>query len=159
MSVNVAVLVGFLLFFAIVFWYRIPSMIGGMLDKRADAIRADLEEARTAREDAQKLLAKIERDTADTQNEADKIVESARKGAQAAAEQAKINLHATIERKMKTAEERIAQAEASAVREIRNAAAGAAVAAASEVLGKDIDGSKGSTMIDDGISQVSGLLH
>jgi F-type H+-transporting ATPase subunit b len=159
MSVNVAVLVGFLLFFAIVFWYRIPSLIGGMLDKRADGIRADLDEARMAREEAQKLLAKIERDTADTKNEADKIIEGARKGAEATAEQAKIDLHASIERKMKTAEERIAQAEASAIREIRNAAAGAAVAAASEVLGTGIDGSKSTALIDDGINQVGDLLH
>lgn len=159
MTPELAVLIGFLLFFGIIFWYKVPSKIAGLLDSRADGIRADLEEARQAREDAQKLLAKIERETADTQKEADKIVENARKGAEAAAAQAKIDLQDAIDRKMKNAGERIAQAEASAIREIRNAAAGAAVAAANDVLGQKMDASKGSALIDDGISKVSSLLH
>src|SRR6056297_1234334 len=55
------VLLGFIVFIAILIYYKVPGLLGGMLDKRADGIRADLDEARSLREEAQKLLASYER--------------------------------------------------------------------------------------------------
>jgi len=55
MSAEVAVLVSFLLFIGAMFWFRVPNMIGGMLDNRAAGIQAQLDEAREAREEAQTL--------------------------------------------------------------------------------------------------------
>ena len=92
MSAEVAVLVSFLLFIGAMFWFRVPNMIGGMLDKRAEGIQTQLDEARAAREEAQTLLAKIERETADSKKEADKIVERAQADAKRASEQAKLDL-------------------------------------------------------------------
>lgn len=159
MSAEIAVLVGFLLFCGILVWKGVPGMIGGLLDKRAAGIQAQLDEAREAREEAQTLLAKIERETADSQQEADKIVERARADATRAAEQAKLDLEESIARKLKSAEERINQVEAAATREVRDAASAAAVAAASEVMGQKIDGSKSGSLIDEGISKVASQFH
>ena len=50
------VLVAFLIFFALLLYYKVPAMIGKMLDDRADSIRKELDEARRLREDAQALL-------------------------------------------------------------------------------------------------------
>jgi len=159
MSAELAVLVSFLLFIGAMFWFRVPDMIGGMLDKRAEGIQAQLDEAREAREEAQTLLAKIERETADSQKEADKIIERARADAERASEQAKLDLEESIARKLKSAEERIGQVEAAATREVRNAASTAAVAAASEVMGQKIDGSKSGSLIDEGIAKVGAQFH
>jgi len=159
MSAEVAVLVSFLLFIGAMFWFRVPNMIGGMLDKRAEGIQSQLDEARAAREEAQTLLAKIERETADSQKEADKIIERARADATRSSEQAKLDLEESIARKLKSAEERIGQVEAAATREVRNAASAAAVAAASEIMGEKIDGSKSGSLIDEGIAKVSSQFH
>ena len=78
MTAETAVLVGFLFFIGVLIWFRVPGMLTGILDKRAIGIQAQLDEAREAREEAQTLLAKIERETADSQKEADKIIERAR---------------------------------------------------------------------------------
>ena len=159
MSDKTAILVGFLIFLAVLAWFRVPAMIAAMLDKRADGIKTQLDEAREAREEAQKLLAGFERKTAESKRDAETIVERARADAKRASEQAKLDLEESIARKLKSAEERIAQVEAAATREVRNAASTAAVAAASEVLGQKMDGAKAGSLIDDGIQMAGAKLH
>ena len=51
------VLVAFIIFFAIVFYMKVPALLAGALDKRADAIRKELDEARLLREEAAPPLA------------------------------------------------------------------------------------------------------
>ncbi|MCL4143949.1 UNVERIFIED_CONTAM: hypothetical protein GTU68_015287 [Idotea baltica] len=134
-------------------------MVTGLLDKRAAGIKTQLDEARKAREQAQKLLASFERKSEEMKREAGTIVERAKEDSKRAAEQAKLDLQESISRKLKAAEDRISQVEAAATREVRNAAASAAVTAATEVLGQKIDGSKGDALIDDGIALVASQLH
>ena len=83
------VLLAFILFVLVLFYYKVPSVLGGMLDKRAEGIKSELDQARELREEAQSILASYERKQKEVQEQADRIVEGARKDAQAAAEQAK----------------------------------------------------------------------
>lgn len=159
MSAELAVLIGFLVFVAVVLYYRVPSTIAGMLDQRANKISAQLEEARAAREEAQKLLASFERKHKDVEREAEAIVERAKTDAKAAAEQAKADIQLSIDRKLKAAEQRLDQAEKSAAREVRNAAASAATAAAREVLGQGVTGSRADSLVDDSISSIGARLN
>ena len=159
MDTNIAVAIGFLLFFAIVFYYKVPSKIGDMLDSRANRIREQLEEARLAKEEAQTLLADFERKQADVQKDADEIVKRAKAEAIAASEQAQVDLDASIARKLRAAEDRIAQAEASATREVRNAAAAAATAAAREAIGGGLSEERAEAMLGEGISTIGARLN
>ena len=49
------VLLAFIAFIGVLVYFKVPSLIGGMLDKRANTIRNELDEARKLREEAQKL--------------------------------------------------------------------------------------------------------
>ncbi len=159
MTDALAVLIGFVLFLALVVYFKVPSMIAGMLDARADRIRAQLEEARQAKEEAQTLLASFERKQADVQRDADEIVARAKAEATAASEQAQKDIADSITRKLKAAEDRIAQAEASATREVRNAAAAAAAAAAKEAIGGGLSTDSAEAMLNDGISTIGARLN
>ncbi len=159
MNEKVSILVGFLLFIALLCYYRVPSMVAGMLDARANRIREQLDEARQAREEAQSLVASFERKHQDVQREADEIVARAKAEANAAAEQAQKDLQASIARKLKAAEERIAQAEATATREVRNASAAAAIAAAREAIGGGLSDGNASSMLDEGIATIGSRLN
>ena len=55
------VLISFILFIGVLFYFKVPGMIGGMLDKRAEGIQKELDEARALREEAQSILAGYER--------------------------------------------------------------------------------------------------
>jgi F-type H+-transporting ATPase subunit b len=158
-NTDFVVLLAFILFIAVLFYFKVPGMIGGMLDKRADQIKSELDEAKSLREEAQSLLASYERKQKEVQAQADRIVETAKSEAAAAAEQAKIDLKASIERRLAAAEDQIASAEASAVRDVRDSAVTVAVAAAQDVIAGQIKAADANKMIEDAIATVDAKLH
>ena len=158
-NTDFVVLIAFLIFIGVLFYFKVPGLIGGMLDKRAEDIQAELDEARKLREEAQTLLASYERKQKEVQEQADRIVASAKEEAAAAAEQAKIDLEKSVARRMAAAEEQIASAEASAVKEVRDQAALIAVGAAQDVIAKQMSAADANKLIDDAISEVEAKLH
>ena len=158
-NTNFVVLVAFLLFIGLLVYLKVPGMLGGMLDKRAEGIKAELDEARALREEAQSLLASYERKQKEVQEQADRIVAHAKSEAASAAEQAKKDLEVSIERRMQAAEDQIASAEASAVRDVRNKAITVAIAAAKEVVASSMSAADKKSLIEDSISQVDAKLH
>ena len=132
-------------FFALVIFFLVIWRIGafkalaGGLDKRADAIQAQLNEAKDLREAAAKLLADAERKQAQAEKDAASIVEQAKKDAELLMADQRTALAAKLERREAIAEARIAQAETEAAAEVRRAAADAATAAARDILTRHAD--------------------
>ncbi|MDS9466000.1 F0F1 ATP synthase subunit B [Paracoccus sp. MBLB3053] len=153
------VTLAFLLFVAILVYYRVPQLVGGMLDKRAEGIRNDLAEARRLREEAQEIYASYERRQREVKSQAADIVANAKREATIEAEKAKKALQVSIERRLKAAEEQISGAEADAVRAVRDRAIQTAIAAASEILGKQASASERSAGIDNAIDDVARRLN
>lgn len=153
------VLISFLLFAGVVVYLKVPGLIGGLLDKRADGIRADLEEARALREEARKVLADYERRQKEVQASADRIVAKAREEATAAAEQAKADIAASVKRRLEAAEGQIGAAEAAAVRAVRERAVAVAVGAAAEILSGQMTKAESNRLIDDAIDQAGSRLN
>lgn len=158
-NTDFVVLVAFLVFVGILLYFKVPAKIGSLLDARAAQIRADLEEARALREEAKGILALYERKQREVQEQADRIVATAKDEAMAAATQAKADLKASIARRLAAAEDQIASAEAAAVREVRERAIAVAVAAAGDVLAKQRTAETAAQSIDAAIAQVDAKLH
>ena len=158
-NTNFIVSLAFILFIAVLFYYKVPGLIGGILDKRAEGIRSELDEARALREEAQTVLASYERKQKEVQEQADRIVAAAREDATIAAEQAKEDLKNSIARRLAAAEDQIASAQASAVKEVRDQAIVIAVAAANRVLTDQMTAAKGNKLIDDAITEVNAKIH
>ncbi|HEU4381348.1 MAG TPA: F0F1 ATP synthase subunit B [Hyphomicrobiaceae bacterium] len=153
------VLVSFVVFGLIVLYYKVPAMIAKLLDERSEAIRKEIDEARRLREDAQKLLADYQQKHRSAGQEADAIVEEARKEAEAFAQETRAGLKDTLERRTKLAEDKIARAEAQAVDEVRAAAVELAIAAAEKILREKSAGASGAALIDQGIRDLKGRLN
>ncbi|WP_107847306.1 F0F1 ATP synthase subunit B [Litoreibacter ponti] len=153
------VLLAFLLFIAVLFYFKVPGLLGGMLDKRAETIQAELDEAKALREEAQTLLASYERKQKEVAEQAERIVADAKRDAEAAAEQAKEDLKTSIARRVQAAEDQIASAEAGAVKEVRDRAVSVAIAAAAEVIAAKTSAADQNSLIDDAIEQVGSKLH
>lgn len=158
-NTNFIVTISFILFIGVLLKFGVPGLLTGMLDKRAAQIKADLEEARALREEAKAILASYERKKKEVQEQADRIVASAKEEAIAAAEQAKLDLANSIARRLAGAEDRIASAEAGAVRAVREHAVSVAIAAASDILAKQVTAESASASIDEAIKQVGAKLH
>ena len=153
------VLLAFLGFIGVLIKLKVPGLLGGLLDKRAEGIRSELDEARALREEAQTVLASYERKQKEVQEQAERIIAAAREDALLAAEQAKEELQLSIARRLAAATDQIASAQAAAVKEVRDQAIAIAVTAAGNVLAKQMTDAKGNKMIDDAIEVVEAKLH
>ena len=153
------VLISFLIFIGILFYVKAPGMLTGMLDKRAATIRAELDEARSLREEAKTILASYERKKKDVQVQSDRIVAAARDEAVKAAAEAREELKRSIARRLAAAEDRIASAEKAAIREVRERAVSVAVAVAGDLLARQMTAEAASSSIDASIAQVGAKLH
>ena len=158
-NTNFIVLLAFIVFAGVLVYFKVPQILTGMLDKRSEGIRTELDEARALREEAQTLLASYERRHSEVQEQAKRIVAHAREEAEAAAEQAKVDLKRTIERRLQAADDQIASARTAAVQEVRDRAVQIAVAAAAEVLAQQMSPERSDQLIDSSIETVGARLH
>lgn len=158
-NTDFVVLLGFIVFILVLIYFKVPGMIGGLLDKRADTIKSELDEAKALREEAQALLASYERKQAEVKTQADEIVAAAKKEAMAAAEQAKLDIEKTVERRLASAHDQIASAEAAAVKEVRERAIDVAIGAAGDVVAGGMDAKAANALIDDAIGVVGQKLQ
>jgi F-type H+-transporting ATPase subunit b len=158
-NTDFVVTVAFALFIGILLYYKVPGLVGGMLDKRADSIKADLDEAKALREEAQSLLATYERKQKEVQEQAVRIVAAAKEEAMNAAKAAKEDIAKSITRRLAGAEDQIASAQAAAIKDVRDQAILVAVAAAKDVIASQMDAKSAGASIDDSIVIVGEKLH
>ncbi len=153
------VALSFVVFVAVVIYYRVPALVTKSLDDRADAIRRELDEARKLREEAQALLADYQRKAREAENEAKSIIEQAKREAEALASDTRKTLVESLERRSKIAEEKIARAETQALSEVRSTAVETAIAAAHEILKARAGGATGESLVASSISDLRGKLN
>jgi F-type H+-transporting ATPase subunit b len=158
-NTDFVVLLAFLLFIGVLFYFKVPALIGGMLDKRAEGIKSELDEAKSLREEAQTLLASYERKQREVKDQASRIVAAAKEEATIAAEQARVDLDASLARRMAAAEEQIANAQAAAIKDVRDQSVLIAVSAARELIAKQITAAESNSLIDGAIAEVEAKLH
>lgn len=152
-------LIGLLLFIAILIVYKIPKHLRGYLDKRADHIRNELDEARRLRDEAQELLAEYQRKGQEAEKEAEAIIAAAKQEAEEIAKDAHKKMEDYVVRRNKMAEHKIAQAEADAIAMVKSAAVDLAVAAARDILVKEIDAKKADSLIKSSLAEVKNHLN
>jgi F-type H+-transporting ATPase subunit b len=129
------------------------------LDHRAARIKAELDDALRLKDEAAKVLADYKARSATAEQEAADIVASAKAEAERIAAEAKAKMEDFVARRTKTAEGKIALAEAQAVADVRAAAAEAAVQAASTILSKSVKGQVADDLLAKGITEVRQKLN
>ena len=158
-NTNFVVLLAFLLFVGLLVYLKVPGLLGRKLDERADNIRAELDEARKLRDEAQQLLSSYERKRKDAQTQAERIVAHAKDEAAEAAELARADLEKSVERRLRGAEEQIASAQARAIQEVRDRSILVATAVAGEVIAGQMTATDANKLIDAAIGDVEATLH
>ena len=153
------VAVAFVLLMAVFAYFGIHQTVLKALDNRAARIKAELDEARRLRDEAAKLLAEYKARHAKAEGEAQEIIASAKAEAERIATEAKAKLEDFVARRTKTAEGKIALAEAQALADVRAAAATAAVTAASAILSQSVQGSVADDLLVKGIAEVKAKLN
>jgi F-type H+-transporting ATPase subunit b len=146
------VAIAFVLFVAVLGYLKVHKKAVQGIDDRRNRIKAELDEARRLKEEAQALLASYQHKQQEIEREAEAIIASAKAEAERLAAEAEAKLQEFIARHSKMAQERIAQAEAQAVADVRSAAAEAAVAAAGTILAGKVKGKVADDLLAEGIA-------
>jgi F-type H+-transporting ATPase subunit b len=152
-------LVALILFLGIVVYAGAHRKAAAALDDRAAQISKDISDARKLREEAEALLAEYKQKKLDAEKEAAGIIAQAKADAASYADDAQKKLADSLLRRTKQAEQKIAQAEAAAIKDVRAAAADLAIKAATAVISENAKGKGGEKLIADSIAAVKSRLN
>ena len=153
------VAIAFVILMGVFAWLGVHRTVLTALDHRADRIKNELDDARRLKDEAAKVLAEYKAKRATAEREADEIVANAKAEAERIASDAKAKMEDFVARRTKTAESKIALAEAQALADVRAAAADAAVQAASTILSQSVKGSLADDLLAKGIAEVRQKLN
>lgn len=152
------VAVAFILFVAFMVWKARKALLGG-LDARAQRIKGEIDEAQRLREEAQALLAEYQKKQREALGEAQGMLKQAEDEAKRLKAKAAAELAAALKRREQQALDRIAQAEAQALSEVRNLAADLAIAATRQILMEKLDPAKAEGLVRDAIAELPRRLQ
>ena len=149
----------FAIFVAVLGYFGAHKMLIKGIDERHDRIKAELDEARRLKAEAEALLATYRRKQQEAEQDAQAIVASAKAEAERLAAEAEVKIEEFVGRRTKMAESKIAQAEAQALADVRSAAADAAVAAAEAILTRTVKSKVADDLIAKGIEDLKTKLN
>jgi F-type H+-transporting ATPase subunit b len=153
------VAIAFVVFVVLLGYLGVHKTILAALDTRSNKIKGELDEARRLKDEAMALLAQYQKKRQEAETEAQSIVTGAKAEAERLSAEAKVKAEEFVTRRTKMAEQKIAQAEAQAVADVRAAAADAAVAAAEKILAEQAKGAVASDLIAKGVQDVRNKLN
>lgn len=147
----------FVLFF-VAFGRKLWTFATGALDRRADAVRQELEEALRLREEAQSLLATYQRRQREAAAEAEAVLAHAREAAARIAAESEARLEEQLARRARAAEEKIAQMEARAAADIRAAMIDSALAATGRAIAAELDATADRALVARAVGELENRL-
>jgi F-type H+-transporting ATPase subunit b len=151
--------VALVLFLALVIYMGAPKIIGKSLDDRAAKIKAELDAAKSLREEAQSLLAEYQKKRKDAEAEAEHILAAAKREASAMAADAKAKTEEYVTRRTALSEQKIKAAETDAVNAVRAAAVDLAIAAAERLIASKVDVVTDATLFKNSVNEVKSRLN
>lgn len=151
-------LISFTIFVVLLFRPVKKAVLGG-LDSRIAQIRTEVEEAHKLREEAQTLLASYQRKQREAVQEAKDIVTRAREDAENHRAESERQIADLLKRQEALAIEKIGQAEAAAMQEVRDVAIDLAIAATEKILTEKAAGDLADTLIANAIDELPRKLQ
>ena len=136
---------------------KVPAKIAASLDKQIAGVRAQLEEAKVLRAQAETLRAEYEAKAKAAEADAAMMRQHAQQEANQIIAKAKHDAEELMARRTKRAEDKIAAAERNAIAEVRALAAETAAKAAAVLIAEHHDAGADKAMIDRSISGLNRL--
>ena len=153
------VAVAFVILVGVLGYVQAHKRLFGSIDDRRERIKSELEEARRLKVEAEALLATYRRKQQEAESEAQTIIASAKAEAERLAAEAEAKIEEFVARHTKMAENKIVQAEAQAVADVRSAAAEVAVAAAETILARTVKDKVADDLLTKGIADIKAKLN
>ncbi len=152
------VALAFVIFF-VIFGRKIWGVLTGMLDKRADEVRAELAEAQRLRQEAEAMLRSANQQREAAIADAQALLTGAKAEAIRLAAAAAAEAEASAKRREQMAMGRIAAAEKAAVDDVRMIAADIATTAARDIIRDGLSAEADAALVDRAITGLPAALR
>ncbi|MDD9329641.1 MAG: F0F1 ATP synthase subunit B [Bartonella sp.] len=139
--------IGLVLFLALLVYFEVPNIIIRKLDTRVKHIKDELNEALRLREEAQKVLSEYQRKHLEIEKETQEIIADAKDKVEAMFSETRIKTEEYIKNYSRLAEQKIAQAEANAIRMLSSTAIDLAISAVNRLLTRELDSEQANSLI------------
>lgn len=145
--------------FVFILWKKGKDAFVGLLDKRIEGIKDEIQTAENLHIEAQELLAQYQRKHRDAVKEADEIIKNAEKHAKQIQKQAEKDLAETMARREKQLADRLDRMKQNAIDEIQSYAANLAIDATREIIVEKLDKKVSDKLVDSAIKDLGKNLH
>ena len=148
------VAISFIIFVGLILILRLPRRILNILDERSLNIQKELEQARSLREEAQKILAKEKKKLEEADVEIVNLLKNAEEHTKIFKANAEKLLSEDIERKKKQSELKIKQVESDAIKEVKLKATELSLEIAKAYIKQNFDGKMSSEIFEESIKDL-----
>tara|TARA_B100001013_G_scaffold58138_1_gene30546 strand:- start:740 stop:1237 length:498 start_codon:yes stop_codon:yes gene_type:complete len=136
------VAISFVLFFALLVYFKIPQKINEILSQLISNIKNEIDESEKLRNEAKTLLDNSQTKLDNASNETNKIIDQAKKDSERLVIELNEKFHKSAEMKKKLAETKINQMKETAIKEIKDTSIKIAVDSVKKIISTSVDKNK-----------------
>ena len=136
------VAISFVLFFALLVYFKIPQKINEILSQLISNIKNEIDESEKLRNEAKTLLDNSQTKLDNSSNETNKIIDQAKKDSERLIIELNEKFHKSAEMKKKLAEAKINQMKEAAIKEIKDTSIKIAVDSVKKIISTSVDKNK-----------------
>ena len=136
------VAISFVLFFALLVYFKIPQKINEILSQLISNIKNEIDESEKLRNEAKILLDNSQTKLDNARNETNKIINQAKKDSERLVIELNEKFHKSAEMKKKLAEAKIIQMKEAAIKEIKDTSIKIAVDSVKKIISTSVDKNK-----------------
>tara|TARA_X000000368_G_C22966246_1_gene683298 strand:- start:15 stop:635 length:621 start_codon:yes stop_codon:yes gene_type:complete len=157
-NTDFVVAISFFIFVGVLVYFKVPRIIVNLLDKRANTIRKEIDDANKLLEEAKSLLAKSEREHKDNILKAKEIISSAENTSKMLLEDSKSDIKLLVSRKLDMARKQIEANEKKVFNSVRDEIIDLAFKLAEEEISKRLDKSTSNQVTKESINEIGTKL-
>ena len=153
------VAISFLIFFGILFYFKIPQKVNELLSKMITDIKKEIDESEKLRKESKDILDRSKIKLESANKETKQILENAQKDAENLIIEMNEKFHKSSEIKKNLAKNKIDQMKMGAIKEIKNTSVKIAVDAVKKVISSSVDKSKLDSLFDKNLRETKEELN
>ena len=136
------VAVSFIIFIGLLIYLKVPQKIDLTLKESIKKIKDEIENAEKLKDEAKNILSENETKVSKSKNEIKKLLQDAKDQAEKNIIKTNEEFHNVIENRKKSAEEKIRQMKAQAIKDVKNSSVNIAIKAVEKIIQNSIDKKK-----------------
>ena len=136
------VAVSFLIFVAVLIYFKVPQKVDSSLNESIKKIREEIDNAEKLKDEAKNILSEYESKMSKSKQEINALIRKAKDQSEKNIIKTNEEFHNIVESRKKSAEEKIRQMKAQAIKDVKNLSVDIAISSVEKIIKNSIDKKK-----------------